>query len=471
MLRSILLSLLVCSAPLAQTFTGAFLAPDDYAASVPLQTTLSVEFSEPLSSAFTAPPSLLAFPAEDIEIGEPVFRLDGREVSWPVTLQPDTRYSVILTGARSETGETLSRLATVNFTTRSTTGSLVVSGRVQDTDGGSVDGALVALIGGDLVSGDFDIVAVEVLDASGSQQSYRLGPVPISLYTAGAAFLGPLLGDSRVSYGFLDNNGDGTPDPILFPNGNDIDVAAPEPETAVAPLPDVESTARGVAADAQLVGIQPSVLDADGRSPFWAYTFNSLMGPDIEFVVVHAGLFNVPQGLGGDQLFAPLPDGFVDSDVALAAAEAAGGADFRAANVGTIVTARIDPVPNGSAPVWTLRYVAPTASLTVLVDVTTGAVISATDAGETPVADGVALDLLTPNPFNGELRVRVALPSGTDATVSVFDALGRRVAVLHDGPWSGGDLAWRPTSMPAGRYLVRLSSADHTRAVRATLVR
>ena len=52
------------------------------------------------------------------------------------------------------------------------------------------------------------------------------------------------------------------------------------------------------------------------------------------------------------------------------------------------------------------------------------------------------------------------MPTDGDAAVEVFDVLGRRVAVAHEGPLSAGwtDVSLRTESLPSGVYVVRLTS-------------
>ncbi len=62
-----------------------------------------------------------------------------------------------------------------------------------------------------------------------------------------------------------------------------------------------------------------------------------------------------------------------------------------------------------------------------------------------------------PNPSSGSVRVVLTVAVASDVRVSVFDALGREVAVLHDGPAPVGPLSatFAGASQPAGVYVVR----------------
>ncbi len=85
----------------------------------------------------------------------------------------------------------------------------------------------------------------------------------------------------------------------------------------------------------------------------------------------------------------------------------------------------------------------------------------------TPAAPASQLQLSAyPNPFNPRVRLSFEMPAGGDAVLSILDARGRRVALLHSGPvpsgnfvgyWNGRDEAGRP--LGAGRYLAHLQYA------------
>lgn len=79
-------------------------------------------------------------------------------------------------------------------------------------------------------------------------------------------------------------------------------------------------------------------------------------------------------------------------------------------------------------------------------------------ASEAPPRSGESRIEVLPNPASGRASVRLvteAQPS--QATVSVYDALGRRVAVLHDGPLAAGAHTFTldTSGMPSGTYVVR----------------
>lgn len=81
-------------------------------------------------------------------------------------------------------------------------------------------------------------------------------------------------------------------------------------------------------------------------------------------------------------------------------------------------------------------------------------------SGEWPAGGRVTV-AASPNPTSGRVTVRVSLAEPAAVAVTVFDALGRRVAVLHDGALPSGEQAFTldTAALPAGVYVVRLAGA------------
>lgn len=76
-----------------------------------------------------------------------------------------------------------------------------------------------------------------------------------------------------------------------------------------------------------------------------------------------------------------------------------------------------------------------------------------------------------PNPFNPATRIGYRVERNGQTNVSVFDALGRRVAVLVDGIVGAGDheVTWNASAQPSGVYFIRLDS-DHGSAMHKLLL-
>jgi endonuclease/exonuclease/phosphatase family metal-dependent hydrolase len=78
-----------------------------------------------------------------------------------------------------------------------------------------------------------------------------------------------------------------------------------------------------------------------------------------------------------------------------------------------------------------------------------------------------------PNPFNPTTRIRWTLDAGRPMRLSIFDILGREVAVLVDGVMSAGShqATFDATGLSSGVYIVRLSTALGSQTRRMLLVK
>ncbi|PEN11086.1 hypothetical protein CRI94_16835 [Longibacter salinarum] len=89
-------------------------------------------------------------------------------------------------------------------------------------------------------------------------------------------------------------------------------------------------------------------------------------------------------------------------------------------------------------------------------------------------SDAVMLISPAPNPAASNARIGLVLRESADVTVEVFDVLGRRQALLHDGLLSAGpEHSFRVdvSTWASGTYLVRVTGAGSPTATRLTVVR
>ncbi len=119
---------------------------------------------------------------------------------------------------------------------------------------------------------------------------------------------------------------------------------------------------------------------------------------------------------------------------------------------------------------WTARY-ADTGSLVEVGD--RWAEHEAIEALATTSPDGFAVAAVYPNPMRDRAVVRVYLDRAEVATVSVYDLLGRRVAVLHSGELPVGEttFGFTPTGLADGTYLIRVEAASGVATQRVTVLR
>ncbi|HYE95652.1 MAG TPA: SBBP repeat-containing protein [Rubricoccaceae bacterium] len=92
---------------------------------------------------------------------------------------------------------------------------------------------------------------------------------------------------------------------------------------------------------------------------------------------------------------------------------------------------------------------------------------------EGPSPELAASLALAPNPSHDAVAVAVVVPAPQAVTVEVYDALGRRVATLHEGALSAGRHAFTldGTRLPPGAYVVRATMEGRTLTRTLTQVR
>ena len=100
--------------------------------------------------------------------------------------------------------------------------------------------------------------------------------------------------------------------------------------------------------------------------------------------------------------------------------------------------------------------------------------LSVCTSGEGGTADAAfGLAAPSPNPASGRVGLRVTMAAPADVRVSVLDALGREVAVLHDGALAAGEttLALDARALAPGVYVVRATGAGQVASRRVVVAR
>ncbi len=99
-------------------------------------------------------------------------------------------------------------------------------------------------------------------------------------------------------------------------------------------------------------------------------------------------------------------------------------------------------------------------------------VVSAAGGPGGPGPRGVSLAVY-PNPARGAGRAVLGLGAAAEARLAVYDVLGREVAVLAERAFAAGEheVAFEAARLPAGLYLVQVSSEHGTFSERLTVVR
>ena len=75
-----------------------------------------------------------------------------------------------------------------------------------------------------------------------------------------------------------------------------------------------------------------------------------------------------------------------------------------------------------------------------------------------PAPEGIGIHLPSPHPASGTTSVQFTVPNAGYSRLEVWNALGRRVAVLHEGdnPAGSREIHWNAAAFSSGLYLLRL---------------
>ena len=97
--------------------------------------------------------------------------------------------------------------------------------------------------------------------------------------------------------------------------------------------------------------------------------------------------------------------------------------------------------------------------------------LGATSAGDIPSVEELTLSAPYPNPTRGPTAIQFATPKQQDASLKLYDTLGRVVKTLGQGEVKGRQVTQADLSrLSSGVYFLRLRSEGETRTRRITVV-
>ena len=96
---------------------------------------------------------------------------------------------------------------------------------------------------------------------------------------------------------------------------------------------------------------------------------------------------------------------------------------------------------------------------------------AATTAPPPPSAGALALEVAGAHPARDRVRLRVTAPTGERVRVEAFSVVGRRVAVLLDGPVPAEPLGFDVSGLAPGVYVVRAAAGAGRASVRVVVAR
>ncbi|GAB4368258.1 MAG: hypothetical protein Kow0042_09320 [Calditrichia bacterium] len=253
-----------------------------------------------------------------------------------------------------------------------------------------------------------------------------------------------------------------------------------QPTTAATAEPLAFSLAQNLAADVRLWTITSHIFSVDslGKTDMWLYLYYSA-SLDTVVQVIFWGEIPVSTGFMG---YSPpdtssIPANWLNSDLAIAVAEANGGAVYRNSNQDVFVMAHLSRWFQGANPdltVWEFRYTSSTApEFIILVDAISGNVVGLESVEGNPLPEEYSLYQNYPNPFNPVTTIRYELPVSAHVKLQIFDLLGREVATLVDDNQPAGsyEIRWDAREYPSGLYFYHLVSGQFRETKKMLLIR
>jgi hypothetical protein len=78
-----------------------------------------------------------------------------------------------------------------------------------------------------------------------------------------------------------------------------------------------------------------------------------------------------------------------------------------------------------------------------------------------------------PNPFNAGTEIQFSLPINSHVTLTIYNLLGRRIAVLASGYYQAGSyiVRWEPTAVASGIYVCQLNVGRYVKGRRMVLLK
>lgn len=227
-----------------------------------------------------------------------------------------------------------------------------------------------------------------------------------------------------------------------------------------------QQKANTMAPDPVLYAITSSTsLDTTGKDVSWLYYYYSnSLDTGIIVTTTFAGALVAVYGpnLPG-VVIRLLTNNFVDSDVAILAAENAGGRQFRYTHSGVTITAmvyKLPLAPDTTRPYWSVIYRdANNNFLPFVIDGITGSIISIgirQISSENPTQFSLSQNY--PNPFNTTTVIKYALKKKSYVKLNLYDIKGKEIFRLINQTQDVGEYEYRldADNLSSGVYFYRL---------------
>lgn len=487
--------------------------PANLSVNVPLQTTLSLTFSEPIDMESMEEAGETWFSSIDSLVESGVSN-NGKTIWSTVVLKPNTPYFISFMHIRARSGSVMNVPQIYYFTTGAAFPTTTVSGMVlSGTTGESAEGAVVGLAKVNFLQEKTDgtppFGGWGMVNANGT---FTIPYVPNGTYWPLAAKdvnkdgeLNPDNGIDVMAFGdsIVVNNASVTGVELTFfkltPFRFDQVIQRADSLAAVR-LP----------ADRSLRRISGWDVDTLGRARSWEFAYsvnNNTAGKTIQIGTMDMRVEDMdPQYFQWIGMMKPVT-GYqqaASSATVIANVEAAGGKQVRMAQIPPQWEFRIElslsNQSNGwfggsqdidtSKSYWAVAYTYNfqfdpnhnewMGGMLYLCDLQTGAILKSQPVmgpfsvrKEPAIADQYTLAQNYPNPFNPSTTIRFSLPAAGMATLTVYDMLGKEVSMPVNEPLDAGtySVPFNGTQLPSGVYFYRLRAGVFTETRKMLLMK
>ncbi len=240
------------------------------------------------------------------------------------------------------------------------------------------------------------------------------------------------------------------------------------------------------ASNATMFGITSALgVDTTGKSALWVYWFYKPGVNDTGYavtIIVIAG-FPIPTGIRTTSLpgslLRPLGNAFCESNIAITAAENAGGRNFRLTYPNTTITGniyKIPGMPDTSKPYWSFIYrdsLANQFRVYNIDGITCTLVVLGISQTSNEIPGIFKLEQNYPNPFNPHTIINFALSQRSDISLIVYNSLGVEVAELYKGNLQAGVYSadFDASILPSGIYFYKLAANDFSETKKMVLIK
>lgn len=265
---------------------------------------------------------------------------------------------------------------------------------------------------------------------------------------------------------------------VLFACSGSVFAQFGSPVKAKDNLSTATTAAQAHASDAALYSVIGDSAHADGTAYAWVHYFYSSSHDSIYAVTVVAGYPVVGASTSSTVNSSNVVGTpWVNSDVAMATAEAHGGSTFRYSNptayVSMVLGKKIYPV-NPAQTIWLITYSTTTSALVIAVD-SAGNYLAQLSGVNEPMAapSAISLNQNYPNPFSASTAISFTLNTPQNVTLAVYNQIGEQVATLVSGKMEAGahSVAFDASNLSEGIYFYKLTANGVTQTRRMTVVK